>query len=514
MSLEVFVRILSEALGCLILWRRCRVSANIHPTLEGYEMNRFLRGLLVITVAAIGLIAAKSYAQECVGGQCGTPQQSGGGCGCGCGCSVLVAMTDRGKTYQFGDDFDGDGIEDQYDNCPYVPNPDQADTDGDSVGDACDNCPTVANPTQSDLDHDGIGDACDPDPDGDGICSPGAVGTAAKACTGSDNCPMAYNPAQQDTDGDGLGDACDPDIDNDTCLNVGNPGTPANDPCPRGPINTTCGCAASCQQDFASTGDCDGDEDQDGVPDSIDNCPTIKNQDQADMNHNGIGDACDPDKDGDGVPNVKDNCPALANPLQIDADGDGKGDDGCWAGSSCPTSCDDKECYVIPGQTGLACLDPGQSFAVGMAIAGSQAGQSPKTGQKVLIAIMTNRPHDQLTHTWVAQLTKWPSGSSANLINGAGGGVTVPLTATIPSPVLAQANQMYFVPDKHGQYVVQLNATLPNGDPSQLGPATTSTTVKINVEGSDQGGCAATQGSLWSAAAILALFALRRRRTI
>src|SRR5439155_539301 len=48
------------------------------------------------------------------------------------------------------------------DNCPGVPNIDQADTDGDLVGDACDNCPTVPNTSQSDIDSDGIGDACDP----------------------------------------------------------------------------------------------------------------------------------------------------------------------------------------------------------------------------------------------------------------------------------------------------------------------------------------------------------------
>lgn len=35
------------------------------------------------------------------------------------------------------------------------------------------------------------------------------------------------------------------------------------------------------------------DADLDGVDDSIDNCPLIPNVNQADANHNGIGDACD-----------------------------------------------------------------------------------------------------------------------------------------------------------------------------------------------------------------------------
>ena len=40
-------------------------------------------------------------------------------------------------------DSDGDGIQDSEDNCPMVPNPDQADSDGDGVGDACDTTLTV-----------------------------------------------------------------------------------------------------------------------------------------------------------------------------------------------------------------------------------------------------------------------------------------------------------------------------------------------------------------------------------
>ncbi|UCH87405.1 MAG: thrombospondin type 3 repeat-containing protein, partial [Dehalococcoidia bacterium] len=58
-------------------------------------------------------------------------------------------------------DTDGDGIPDEVDNCPTVPNTDQTDSDGDGVGDACDNCPTVPNTDQTDSDGDGIGDACE-----------------------------------------------------------------------------------------------------------------------------------------------------------------------------------------------------------------------------------------------------------------------------------------------------------------------------------------------------------------
>ena len=72
------------------------------------------------------------------------------------------------------------------------------------------------------------------------------------------------------------------------------------------------------------------DSDNDGIPDSSDNCPNNPNANQSDSDGDGIGDACDvvapTDSDGDGRPDSSDNCPFVSNPSQSDSDGDGIGD--------------------------------------------------------------------------------------------------------------------------------------------------------------------------------------------
>ncbi|MBM2817942.1 MAG: hypothetical protein HW401_532 [Parcubacteria group bacterium] len=67
------------------------------------------------------------------------------------------------------------------------------------------------------------------------------------------------------------------------------------------------------------------DTDNDGVPDISDNCVSLPNSDQLDVNNNLRGDSCD-DFDQDGLINAKDNCPNNPNRDQKDTDSDGGGD--------------------------------------------------------------------------------------------------------------------------------------------------------------------------------------------
>ena len=76
------------------------------------------------------------------------------------------------------------------------------------------------------------------------------------------------------------------------------------------------------------------DTDEDGIAEHLDNCVTVANVDQLDMDGDARGDACDMypddpsrigDDDGDGVDEFVDNCPGLANADQLNTDGDAQG---------------------------------------------------------------------------------------------------------------------------------------------------------------------------------------------
>ncbi|MBW2703208.1 MAG: thrombospondin type 3 repeat-containing protein [Deltaproteobacteria bacterium] len=392
--------------------------------------------------------AAAQAPGECTGGLCGTPDESGGGgCGCGCGCgSILIANTDLGDTYQYADDYDEDGIEDDFDNCPFFANRDQSDHDGDAVGDGCDNCLVLANYEQFDADGDGMGDACDPDVDGDGVMNE------------LDNCQTVRNPTQNNVNEDEFGDACDPDIDGDLIPNL-------QDNCP-----------FVHNPDQAGTGPwnlegCDQDLDDDGVRDLDDSCPYRANPDQLDADLDGIGDACDVDMDNDGLLNGVDNCQRVFNTDQMDQDRDGLGD-----------SCDPSFCYVADEVAN--CLDPNSVFTI---YAG--AGRKVATGEQIPLTLWANRANRGIKYEWT--VVSRPDDSSASVKYPRG-------SVTLSTPYnyhYKQERLVEFTPDEPGEYVIKLSARLVFDDDLYPSKRASEHSLTLTAEGDPVStGCATASG--------------------
>ena len=446
-------------------------------------MNRIVLSLTGALFAAMIGLPTQSQAQdapgECASGFCGTPNQDGGGCGCGCGCSILINNTDMGETYSTSDDQDRDGFEDDFDNCPFLSNRDQADGDGDGMGDACDNAPLSANPDQKDSDGDGIGDIADDDMDGDGIPNLG------------DNCSAIYNPTQHKTLGTAsMGDACNTDDDLDGVLD-------REDSCPKIPGATAPGGAA-----------CDNDEDLDGVQDANDNCPGFANADQRDVNGNGLGNACDVDMDGDGVLNNLDNAKEIPNRDQLDSDHDGLGD-----------VADSTFCVVVDQTRKDVCLNPLDPFHVA-ALAVNPAIDRATTGEELKLELFANRTDVPIEYTWV--VSKAPEGSNATVL-ASRGKTAVTLPGTFQYAYAADGNNVAptFMPDMPGNYELKLVAKLTFADEvfPEDNNRTATYTVAFTATGPAQssgGGCTAVGGKelgLSGLLVALGFVAMRRRRS-
>ncbi|QQS43408.1 thrombospondin type 3 repeat-containing protein [Candidatus Roizmanbacteria bacterium] len=115
------------------------------------------------------------------------------------------------------------------------------------------------------------------------------------------------------------------------------------------------------------------DTDKDGIIDSRDNCISVANADQADLNKNNQGDACE-DSDLDGVINANDNCPDMPNPNQQDEDSDGKGD-----------HCDGVESRWVEQLSFLPWIGIGVGFIVVLALFKfSLSKQTPEEASEVM----------------------------------------------------------------------------------------------------------------------------------
>ena len=421
-------------------------------------MNKLIVVLLMLPMVVMGQEAP--YECDNNYGECGTPETSGGG-NSGGGGSILIANTDLGDTYQSADDYDDDGVEDSYDNCPRVPNSEQFDSDGDGVGDLCDSCRNTHNLNQWDLDGDGRGDLCDPDDDDDGVGDE------------DDNCPRVYNTTQGDLDNDGEGDACDNDLDGDGIPNL-------TDSCPTRPGETG---------QFYTDEVCFPDLDGDKVPDvgeGSDNCLGIYNPDQTDLDNDGSGDDCDPDMDMDGVMNTVDNCPEVFNHEQIDLDRDGKGDD----------ACDDKYCFVVYGDE-ENCLDP-ESLPVVYS-----PSLTMNTGETALLKVFTNRPEDSIDYRWTVK--ERMSGDRARVQHHAGKSFESSLYERVVD------NTPTFSPRFPGKYILNVYVEFETGDISQRD-------VEVYVGGSPmpeaRSGCSVstTNYNTSSLLLLLILSAIRSRK--
>ena len=214
-----------------------------------------------------------------------------------------------------------------------------ADYDGDGIPNVLDDCPNLYNPAD--------------------LATPCA---AVDSCTAIPTGCAGRDPVTQQCDADcnGIGDACQVLTPFPACVEIDSDLDVRPD---YNPLALTRNAAGAL--DF----------DNDTIANAVDNCPTVSNQNQADVNGNGIGDACETltdglpvDPDGDGIPTYDpstipprvDNCPLIYNPGQEDNDNDHVGN-ACIVGAAldnCPAAANTSQSDGDGDGIGDACATP------------------------------------------------------------------------------------------------------------------------------------------------------------
>jgi OmpA-OmpF porin, OOP family len=199
-------------------------------------------------------------------------------------------------------DMDHDGVKDDVDGCPEIPEDrdgfedadgcPEIDNDDDGIIDREDACPNVAGVPSSDPKKHGCPIA---DADGDGIADEVDACPDAKGPRSSD--PKRHGCPFRDQDGDGIEDSSD-----------------------------RCPTQAEDKDGFEDEDGCpDPDNDGDGIADTVDACPDVKGVPSSDPARHGCP---DPDRDGDTYLNEADRCPDEAEVFNGVEDDDGCPDEG------------------------------------------------------------------------------------------------------------------------------------------------------------------------------------------
>ncbi|MDF2695297.1 MAG: putative internalin, partial [Labilithrix sp.] len=199
-------------------------------------------------------------------------------------------------------DLDGDGVKDDIDGCPEIPEDKdgfedsdgcpEIDNDDDGIIDREDACPNVKGAPSSDPKKNGCPIA---DADGDGVEDARDACPNVKGQASSD--PKKNGCPSKDSDGDGIDDA--------------------RDKCPDQPED---------RDGFEDDDGCpDPDNDADGITDKEDACPNAVGEPSSDPVRNGCPSS---DRDGDTFDNDEDKCPDSAEVFNGIADDDGCPDEG------------------------------------------------------------------------------------------------------------------------------------------------------------------------------------------